>query len=390
MSVWSLESLPGRVVFGPGVARTALPVELGRLGATRVLVIATDRELSRMAAPLSTVADEVAGTFTAVRQHVPVETARAAREHAARVRADAVLAVGGGSSLGTAKAIALTTGLPIVAVPTTYAGSEMTPVWGLTEDARKTTGRDPRVLPRTVLYDPELTVSLPADVSAASGLNALAHAVEAFWAPGANPVTSVLAEEAIRALAGGLPGVVADRTDLAARTQALYGAYLAGSAFAVAGSGLHHKICHVLGGRYNLPHAGTHAVVLAHVLAFNAPAVPDVAARITAALDTGTRAGLGTGTGTWAGLDTGTGTPPEVAVADLARRLGAPASLAALGLSEGDIDGAADEILPAVPASNPRPVGRADLVDLLTAALAGPIRPPRPTTSTSDHSGGPP
>lgn len=368
MPPWSLESLPGRVVFGAGVARTALAGELERLGATRVLVVTTDRERARVEVLLAPAADRIAGTFTAVRQHVPVSTAQAARELAARVGADAVLAVGGGSSIGTAKAIALTTGLPIVAVPTTYAGSEMTPVWGLTEDGRKTTGRDQRVLPRTVLYDPELTVSLPAAVSAASGLNALAHAVEAFWAPGANPVTAVLAAEAIRALAAGLPGVVADGTDRPARTDALYGAYLAGSAFAVAGSGLHHKICHVLGGRYNLPHAETHAVVLPHVLAFNAPAVPAAAARIAAALHAGTG---NSGTGTGAKADDGTGTSAATAVAELAGRLGAPTSLAALGLSTADIDGAVEEILPAVPPTNPRPVHRSDLVQLLTAALAG-------------------
>ena len=361
MPPWSLESLPGRVVFGAGVARTALTAELERLGASRVLIVTTDRERARVDELLAPAADRVAGTFTAVRQHVPTTTARAARELAAALDADAVLAVGGGSSIGTAKAIALTTGRPIVAVPTTYAGSEMTPVWGLTEDGRKTTGRDPRVQPRTVLYDPELTVSLPAGVSAASGLNALAHAVEAFWAPGANPVTAVLAAEAIRALAAGLPPVVADGADLSARAEALFGAYLAGSVFAVAGSGLHHKICHVLGGRYNLPHAETHAVVLPHVLAFNAPAVPAVA-RIAAAL----------AAGTGSGADGAAGTSAVAAVAGLAGRLGAPTSLAVLGLSTADIEDAVDEILPAVPPSNPRPVGRSDLVALLTAALAGP------------------
>ena len=202
---------------------------------------------------------------------MPVEVADAARKQAAAVGADAVLSVGGGSATGTAKAVALTTGLPVIAVPTTYAGSEVTPVWGLTEGERKTTGVDPRVLPRLVIYDPELTVSLPGPLSAASGLNAMAHCVDAFWAPGRNPVSALAAGEAIRVLAAALPLVSEDGTDVGARGDLLYGAYLAGTAFAVAGSGLHHKICHVLGGRYGLPHAQTHAIMLPYVLAFNAP-----------------------------------------------------------------------------------------------------------------------
>ncbi|HEX4252303.1 MAG TPA: maleylacetate reductase, partial [Pseudonocardia sp.] len=309
MQEFHYDALPGRVVFGAGVARRELLAEADRLNADRVLLVATESEepLAReLAAPLG---DRVVAVFTSVRPHVPIQVAEAARALAASVRADAVLSVGGGSTTGTAKAIALTTGLPIIAVPTTYAGSEVTPVWGLTErsasgtsigtersasgtsigteQTRKTTGVDHRVLPRTVVYDPELTVTLPADLSAASGLNALAHCVEAFWAPRRNPISSLAAEEGIRALAAGLPAVHADPTDLAARSDLLYGAYLAGSAFAVAGSGLHHKICHALGGAFNLPHAQTHAIVLPEVLAFNAPAAPDATLRIGRALGAG-------------------------------------------------------------------------------------------------------
>ncbi len=179
----------------------------------------------------------------------------------------------------------------MIAVPTTYAGSEVTPVWGLTEGDRKTTGVDARVLPRLVIYDPELTVSLPGPVSAASGLNAMAHCVEAFWAPGRNPVSSLTAGEAIRVLAAALPAVLRDGADTGARGDLLYGAYLAGTAFAVTGSGLHHKICHILGGRYDLPHAQTHAIMLPYVLAFNAPGVPDAARQIGQALAGGGLAG---------------------------------------------------------------------------------------------------
>jgi maleylacetate reductase len=358
------DALPGRVVFGAGAARRELRAEADRLGVNRVLLVATESEepLAReLAAPLG---ERVVAVFTSVRPHVPIHVAEAARALATSVRADAVLSVGGGSTTGTAKAVALTTGLPIIAVPTTYAGSEVTPVWGLTEssaggtrigtvEARKTTGVDHRVLPRTVVYDPELTVTLPADLSAASGLNALAHCVEAFWAPRRNPISSLAAEEGIRALAAGLPSVHATPGDLAARSDLLYGAYLAGSAFAVAGSGLHHKICHALGGAYNLPHAQTHAIVLPEVLAFNAPAAPDAARRIGRALRGGPDG------------------DPVGALRALSARLGIPRGLRELGLEEDQIDVVAALVEPAVPADNPRRADRAALREIIHAAWAG-------------------
>ncbi|NBE50152.1 maleylacetate reductase [Streptomyces boluensis] len=348
MSTFTYDALPGRVVFGPGVARTGLLAEVDAFGAKRILLIAggTETELAReLCAPF---AGRVAATFAGVRPHVPVEVAERARE--AAVGADLVLSVGGGSTTGTAKAVALTTGLPIVAVPTTYAGSEVTPVWGLTEGSRKTTGTDPRVLPRTVVYDPELTLTLPADLSVASGLNAMAHCVEAFWAPRRNPVSSAVAEDGIRHLAAGLPAVAAAPADGGARADLLLGAYLAGSAFAVAGSGLHHKICHVLGGAYDLPHARTHAIVLPHVLAFNAPYAPEAAARIADAL--GRRDAVG-------------------GLRELGERLGVPAGLRELGLREGDLDTVLDEILALAPADNPHPVTPAGLRSLLHGAWSG-------------------
>ena len=347
------DALPGRVVFGAGTARHRLAEEVERLGAHRVLLIATGREEPLARQLTRPFAERVAGAVTDVRPHVPLAVAEAARAAAKDAAADAVLSVGGGSTTGTAKAVALTSGLPVIAVPTTYAGSEMTPVWGLTEGGRKTTGTDRRVLPRVVVYDPELTVSLPAGLSAVSGLNAMAHCVEAFWAPGANPVTALSAQEGIRALATGLPGVVADGQDLGARADALYGACLAGAAFAVAGSGLHHKICHVLGGAYDLPHAETHAVVLPHVLAFNAPAVPEAATRIAAA------------------LGAGPGMSAAQALAGLARRLGAPVALREVGLAEQSLAEAACLVLEKVPADNPRPVSAADVAALLRAAWEG-------------------
>jgi maleylacetate reductase len=343
------DALPGRVVFGAGRARRELAGEVASLG-RRAVLIATEREAALALDLLAPLGDAFVATFTGVRPHVPIEVAEAATVLASDTDADVLVSVGGGSTTGTAKAVALRTGLPIVAVPTTYAGSEVTPVWGQTEAQRKTTGVDRRVLPRTIVYDPELTLTLPPELSAASGMNALAHCVEAFWAPGANPVTSALAEQGIRALAAGLPGVVADGSDLDARADTLLGAWLAGAAFAVAGSGLHHKVCHVLGGAYDLPHAQTHAIVLPHVLAHNAPGVPEATERIAAAL----------------------GTADAVrGLADLSQRLGIPAGLRKVGLREDQLDEATDLVLEKVPADNPVPTDRQDVARLLRAAWAG-------------------
>ncbi len=244
----------------------------------------------------------------------------------------------------------MTTGLPIIAVPTTYAGSEATPVWGLTEGAKKTTGIDRKVLPRVIVYDAALTMSLPVDMSVASGLNALAHCVDSLWGPNADPINAAFAAEGIRSLSAGLPRVVADPMDLGGREHALYAAYLSAAAFASAGSGLHHKICHVLGGKYNLPHAQTHATVLPYVLAFNAPAAPDAERRIAAAF--------------------GSANAIDGLVA-LKQELNAPHALADYGFTEDSIAEAAAAIIPSVPASNPRPVTAADLETLLRAAQAG-------------------
>ncbi len=349
---FTYEALPGRVVFGAGAARDRLAGEVERLGAERLLLIAaaTEAELAdELAAPLG---ERVVARFDGVRPHVPVEVARAAEAAAGEAGADALLSVGGGSTTGTAKAVALATGLPILAVPTTYAGSEMTPVWGSTEGGRKTTGRDLAVLPKVVVYDPELTLSLPASITAASGMNAIAHCVEAPYAPGRNPVTTQLALEGIRATAAALPLVVERTDDVAGRTGALYGAYLAGSAFAVAGSGLHHKICHALGGAFDLPHAETHSVVLPHVVAFQQPAA-------TAAMDA-VSAALGAG-------------PGEAAPAlyDLAERLGLPVALSQIGMPADGIEAVVDQIVAATPADNPRPVDANAVRAILEAAHEG-------------------
>ncbi|MFD1210874.1 maleylacetate reductase [Arthrobacter sp. GCM10027362] len=341
-------TLGQRVLFGSGEAAGHLAKEVSRLGAERVMVIASEFELP-MARRVAAGIDPVLW-HTDVVMHVPVEVAEKARAAAAEHKVDLLVSVGGGSTTGLAKAVALETGIPIVAVPTTYAGSEATNVWGLTEAARKTTGTDDRVLPVSVLYDAELTVSLPVDMSVASGLNGMAHCIDSLWAPRADPINAALAAEGIRSLAAGLPQVAADPAGLPGREQALYGCYLAAVAFASAGSGIHHKICHVLGGTFNLPHAQTHATVLPYVLAFNAPAAPEAGKRIAAAF--------------------GAGTALEGLQA-LRETLDAPRALADYGFTPGDIADAVRIALPAIPESNPRKVTEANLTALLAAATAG-------------------
>lgn len=349
---FSHQTLPQRVIFASGEAQAAVASEIERLGARRVMVIAAPAE-----GPL---ADSVsAGLPVAVRHsevvmHVPIEVAMRARDEAVRAKIDSILCVGGGSTTGLAKAVAMTgspvAGLPVVAVPTTYAGSEATNVWGLTQGDAKTTGTDNLVLPRSIVYDATLTLSLPSELSVASGLNAMAHCIDSMWGPRADPIDRALAGEGIRALRLGLPAVNTDPDELEGREVTLYGAYLAAVAFASAGSGMHHKICHVLGGMFNLPHAQTHAVVLPHVLAFNAPGAPEAVERIAEA--------LGAPTAT-TGLNA------------LRAKLGAPCALRDYGMPEHGITSAAARIVKAIPVNNPVHVTEANLSALLRAAWSG-------------------
>jgi len=351
--VVTYEALPGRVVFGVG-ALDRLGEELARLGARRVLLVASKRVADDLAERLG---DRHAATCSEIVQHVPVEVAERATALAREVAADALVAVGGGSAVGLAKAVALDLAIPIVAAPTTYAGSELTTIYGLSQDGRKRTGRDSRVLPKVVLYDPALTRSLPPQVAGPSGMNALAHGVEAFYGPGANPISTALAVEGIRDLAAGLPQAVERPEELEGRTQTLRGAWLAGAALAVAGTGIHHQICHVLGGAFGLDHGGMNAVLLPHTVRFVTPAVPREMARVAAALGAADAA---------------------AGCSDLARRIGAPTSLAALGLAGTDLDRAA-ELCAGQVTGRPRSAGVGELRALLGAAHAG--RPPGAATA---------
>jgi maleylacetate reductase len=346
---FTYEALPTRVRFGAGIL-AALPEEVAALGLSRVLVLCTPGHHDTGRAVAAALGDRAVGVLAEARMHVPVELARRARDVAAALGAEGCVAVGGGSAIGLGKAIALEHALPVIAVPTTYAGSEMTPVWGLTEAGQKRTGRDVRVLPRSVLYDPELTLSLPPALSATSGMNAIAHAVEGLYAPDASPIVSLMAEEGVRSLATALPRVVADGTDLDARSDALYGAWLCGAVLGATTMSLHHKLCHTLGGTLDLPHAQTHTVVLPHALAYNQPAVPDAVAALSRAL--------------------GGAADPAHRLWELAGRLGAARSLAELGMIEDDIPRIA-ELAIAAPYANPRPVTRDGVETLLRAAWRG-------------------
>lgn len=348
MQVFAYTSNPARVVFGAGSLQY-LGREIDALGARKVLVLCTpaQRPLAERVAAL--LAERCAGVFDGAVMHVPIEAARQAREAASQLGADCAVAVGGGSTIGLGKAIALDSGLPILAIPTTYAGSEMTPIYGITEAGLKKTGRDARVLPRTVLYDPELTTSLPVAVSVTSGLNAIAHAAEGLYAVDANPIMSLMAEEGIAAIGRSLPAIKRKSDDLQARNDALYGAWLCGTVLGHVGMALHHKLCHTLGGSFNLPHAETHTIVLPHALAYNAKAAPVAMQRIARALKADSA--------------------PQ-AVFDLARDNGAPVALKDIGLQLADLDRACDIALHNQ-YPNPRPLERAALRQLLQDAFDG-------------------
>jgi maleylacetate reductase len=345
---FSYTAAAARVLFGAGTL-AELRAETDRLGGRRVLVLTT-----RGMAPLAERAagilgDVAAGRFDGVAMHTPVEVTERAVATARDVGADLLVSIGGGSSTGLGKAVAARTGLPQIAVPTTYAGSEMTPVLGETADGAKTTRRDPALVPRTVLYDVELTLGLPVALSVTSGLNAMAHAVEALYSPQASPVVDGYAVESVTRLARALPRIAERPDDPDARADALLGAWLAGICLGTVEMGLHHKLCHVLGGSFGLPHAETHAVVLAHAMAYNAPAAPAAMRRIAAALGV---------------ADAPTG------VYDLATRLGAPGSLAELGLAGADLPRAVERAT-AQPCPNPREVTPDGIAGLLGEAWRG-------------------
>lgn len=337
-----------RVRLAPG-ARTEARSEVMRLGAKRALVLSTPHQ-QIFAEELEASLGEIGvGVFGEAAMHTPVEVTEKAMEAVSSTKADCIVAIGGGSTVGLGKAIAYRTDLPQIVIPTTYAGSEATPILGQTEDGVKTTVTDPSIRPEVIIYDPELTTSLPVGMTVTSGLNAMAHAVEALYARDANPLSSAMAAQGLEAFVHGLPRVVAAPIDLDARGSTLYGAWLCGSVLGQVGMALHHKLCHTLGGSFGLPHAETHAIVLAHATAYNAAAAGDLLRPVTEALG---------------------GASPGQALYKFAKDLGAPLALKDLGLSQSDLDRAAD-IAVTKPYWNPQPIEKTAIRSLLQSAWEG-------------------
>jgi maleylacetate reductase len=348
MTPFTYTANPARVIFGFGTLEQ-LPAEVERLGLQRVLVLATPQQEADAQATASRLGARSAGVFAGATMHTPVHVTDEAMGVVAERHVDGLVAVGGGSTTGLAKAIALRTDLPQIVAPTTYAGSEMTPILGETRDGAKVTQSSPKVLPEVVIYDVDLTLTLPPALSGTSGINAIAHAVEALYARDRNPVISLMAKEAIRALARALPIIVESPQDREARSDALYGAWLCGTCLGAVGMSIHHKLCHTLGGSFDLPHSETHTVVLPHALAYNAPNIPGVVDELAGVLGT---------------HDAARG------LYDLAGRVGAHRALKDLGMPESGIDEATDRAL-SNPYWNPRPLEREAIRELIARAYVG-------------------
>ncbi len=337
------------MVFGSGTV-AQIKLEAERLGVHRILVLSTPGRGEAQAQEIATLLDDRSvGVHPGAVMHTPVEATEQAVQVVQDRNADAVVAVGGGSTIGLGKAVALRTDLPQIVIPTTYAGSEMTPILGETKDGVKTTQRTLKVLPEVVIYDVDLTLGLPPMIAVTSGMNAMAHAVEALYAKDRNPVISLMAEEGIRSLAGALPWIADDLQDREVRSNALYGAWLCGACLGAVGMALHHKLCHVLGGAFNLPHAETYTIVLPHLVTYNTPATPDAMQRVAAALERADAA---------------------EALFELTEHLGAKQALRDIGMPEEGIEQAVSATL-AAPYWNPRPLEEEALRNLLTRAWNG-------------------
>ncbi len=342
-----------QVRFGPG-ERHSIGEEVQNLGCARALVLSSPDQEPAARDVAASLGDLAAGVFAGARMHTPVDTSEEAVAYAKSLSADCVVSFGGGSTIGLGKAIALRTGLPQIAIPTTYAGSEATPILGQSEGGVKTTLTDPKVQPQRIIYDPELVATLPIGMTVTSGLNAIAHAAEALYARDRNPLSSSMALEGIRQFAGALPRVVQSPGEIGARGETLYAAWLCGAVLGQVGMSLHHKLCHTLGGSFDLPHAQTHAIILPHAIAYNEAAVPDALAPVAELLRSDSAS---------AGLHA------------LARTLGAPLALKDLGLRESDLDRATDLAMERQ-YWNPRPLGARHVRQLLQNAWAG--SPPEP------------
>ena len=342
---------PVQVRFEKG-GRFDLSPELDAVRAKRPLVLTTPEQVDQGEGLLATLKERAAGIYSHATMHTPVEITLDALETVKKTNADCVIAIGGGSTIGLGKAIAYHTDLPQIVLPTTYAGSEATPVLGQTENGVKSTLKSERVQPEAILYDAELVRSLLVPMSVTSGLNAMAHAVEALYAREANRLSTELALSGLRAFVTGLPTVVDTPDDLTAREDTLFGAWTCGAVLAQVGMALHHKLCHTLGGTLNLPHAATHAIILPHATAYNEAAAPDALAPLAAILGSNTAGG---------------------GLYHFAQKLGAPTNLQSLGVTESDLDKVAD-LAVQNPYWNPVAIERQAIRALLQDAYDG-VRP---------------
>ncbi len=348
MQPFIYNALPSRVIFGFGTL-SQVADEIRALGCSRALVLTTAQQRQAGEQLVTQLGELAVGLYANATMHTPVEVTRDALETLKGCKADCLIALGGGSTIGLGKALALHTDLPQIVIPTTYAGSEATPIIGQTENGLKTTQRTLKVLPEVIIYDVELTLALPAQMTVTSGLNAIAHAVEALYAKDANPLISMLAEQGIAAIGRALPRIHANPHDREARSDALFGAWACGTCLGAVGMSIHHKLCHTLGGSFDLPHAATHTVVLPHAAAYNAAAAPEAMARIARALN----------------VDNA----PR-GLFDLAANHGAPTSLAQIGMQQAELPRAV-EIACASPYWNPRPIEAQAIGELLNNAFNG-------------------
>jgi alcohol dehydrogenase class IV len=345
---FSYKALPWNIVFGAGALKK-LPEELDKLGYSRALVLATPQQTAQGQDLVKLLGDRAVGLFDQAVMHVPAETVALAVKEVDRLNADCSVSIGGGSTTGLGKALALKLDLPNIAIPTSYAGSEMTNIWGITENERKVTGRDDRVVPTLTLYDPELTMTMPPQFAGPSGLNAMAQAAVNIASGEVNPIVTMMAVDAVRALSNSLPIVISDPGNVDARAEALYGASLAGGSLGMGTTGLHHRLCHTFGGTFNTPHAETHTILLPHCVAYNAASTAEGTRRLASAMGV-KNAALG--------------------IFELAKTVGAFTALKDIGIKESDLDRAA-AVATETPVNNPEPVTTERVRALLQNAYEG-------------------
>lgn len=270
-------SFAQEITFAPG-ALAQLREAVERFGWRRIL-LCTSHSMQRngyVNSIKASLGDSLVAVFDQVQPHVQDVQVKEALGLAAENNVDAVIGMGGGSPIGMAKAIGFQTHVPIIAIPTTYAGSEMTPVYGITHTdenpPRKVTVNDPKIVPTLVIYDPQLTLDLPPELTASTGINALAHCIEALYSKTRNPLSTAAATSSVQHIHNALLNCYQDGHNLDARTEMLLSAHLAGLSLASVSMGLHHGLCHVLGGSANVPHGIANGIILPHAIRFNAEA----------------------------------------------------------------------------------------------------------------------